>query len=164
MACFLYIAWSSDQEFRMTHLAGVPLVTCCNSDGVDQIVVPKSGGFCELLIKKLHVTPLAGYLGVWKLTHALSQRVWWPKLRETVTSFVHSYMTCAQTKDSTEVPPALLQALLVLQSRFSLLSIDFTTDLPLFHGCYAVFTFVDHLTKYKIIISCKMGDYTLTKT
>ena len=48
----------------------------CNYDGVDQIVVPKSGGFCELLIKELHVTPLAGHLGVRKLTHALFQRVW----------------------------------------------------------------------------------------
>ena len=64
MAHFLHIAWSSDPQFRVTHRAGVPLVTCHNSDGVDQIVVPKSGGFHELLIKELYVTPLAGHLGV----------------------------------------------------------------------------------------------------
>ena len=54
----------------MTYRAGVPLVTCHNSDGVDQIMVPKSSGFHELLIEELHVKPLASYLGVRKLTHA----------------------------------------------------------------------------------------------
>ena len=47
----------------MTQCAGVPLVIYRNSDGEDQIVVPKIGVFCELLIKELHVTPLAGHLG-----------------------------------------------------------------------------------------------------
>ena len=89
-------------------MQGYLLFICHNSDRVDQIVVPKSGGFHELLIKELHVTPLAGHLGVQKLTHALFQRVWWPKLRETVTSFVYSCTTYMQTKDSTAVPPGLL--------------------------------------------------------
>ena len=60
----LHIAWSSDPQFCVTHRARVPLVIRCNSDRVDQIVVPKSGGFHELLIEELHVTPLAGHLGV----------------------------------------------------------------------------------------------------
>ena len=66
MACFLCMAWSSDPQFCVTHCAGVPLVTHRDSDGVDQIVVPKSSGFHELLIEELHVTPLAGHLGVLK--------------------------------------------------------------------------------------------------
>ena len=64
MACFLCVAWYSDSQLRVTHHAGVPLVTCRNSDGVDQIVVPKSGEFHELSIEELHVIPLAGHLGV----------------------------------------------------------------------------------------------------
>ena len=152
------MAWSSDPQFCVTHRAGVPLVTHYNSDGVDQIVVPKSSGFCELLIEELHVTPLAGHLGVQKLTHALFQRVWWPKLYETVTYFCCSCTTCVQTKDSTAVPPGLLQPLPVPESRFSSWSIDFTTDLPLSHGCNTILTCVDCLTKYTILIPCKMGD------
>ena len=95
MACFLCIAQSSDPQFCVTHRAGVSFVTHNNSDGEDQIGVPKSDGFHELLIKEFHVTPLAGHLGVQKLTHALFQRVWWPKLHERVNSFVHSCMTCS---------------------------------------------------------------------
>ena len=102
------MAQSNDPPFCVKYCAGVPFVTHHSFDRVDQIVVPKNGGFRELLIKKLHVTPLAGYLGVQKLTHALFQRVWWPKLHEIVTSFVCSSTTCAQTKDSTAVPPGLL--------------------------------------------------------
>ena len=104
------MAWSSDPQFCMTYYSGVPLVTCRNSDVVDQIVVPKSGGFCKFLIKELHVTPLSRHLGVQKLTHALFQSVWWPKMYETVSSFVHLYMVCMQTKDSTAVPPVFLVA------------------------------------------------------
>ena len=75
MACFLCMAWSSDLKFCVTHRAEVSHVICHNSNGVNQIVVPKSGEFHEFLIKKLYVTPLAGHLGVQKRTHALSQRV-----------------------------------------------------------------------------------------
>ena len=142
----------------MTHRAGVPIVTRHNSNGVDQIVVSKSGGLHELLIEELHVTPLAGHLGVLKLTHALFQRVWWPKLRESVTSFVHSCTIYTQTKDSIAIPPGLLQPLPVPESRFSSWSIDFTTDLSLSHGCNTILACVDHLTEYKILIPCKMGD------
>ena len=82
MACFLYIAWSRDPQFCITHCAGVPLVIHHNSNGVDQIVSPKRSEFRKLNIKELHMTSLDGYLGVWKLTYTLFQRVWWPKLHE----------------------------------------------------------------------------------
>ena len=75
MAHFLHLAWFKDPQFCVIHHARVPLITHQNSDGVDQIVVPKSGGFCELLIEKLHVISLAGHVGIQKLTHALFQRV-----------------------------------------------------------------------------------------
>ena len=67
-----FMHWrSSDPQFHVTHRARVPLVTRHNSDGVDQIMVSKSGGFCELLLEEFFVIPLAGNLGVWKQTHAL---------------------------------------------------------------------------------------------
>ena len=62
-------------QFSMTSCARVPLITWWNSDRVDQIVVLKSGGFYEILIKELYVAPLADHLGAQNLTHALFQRV-----------------------------------------------------------------------------------------
>ena len=92
MAHFLCMAWSSNPHFCVTYLVGVPFVTCCNTDGVDQIVVSKSIVFYKLLIQELYVTPLDGHL-VRKLTQALFQRVWLPKLHEILTSFACLYMT-----------------------------------------------------------------------
>ena len=147
MACFLCMAWFSNLQFYITHHVGEPLVTCRNYDGVDQTVVPKSSGFCELLIEGLHVTSLSSHPGVWKLIHAFFQRVWWPKMSETVTFFVHLYTTCAQIKDSTAVPRGLLQPLSVPEFCFSSWSIDFTTNFPLCHRCNTILTYVEHLTK-----------------
>ena len=70
MAHLLCIAQFSDLQFYVTYHAGVLLVTCCNSNKVDQIAIPKSSGFYELLIGELHLTPLACYLDVQKLTYA----------------------------------------------------------------------------------------------
>ena len=81
-----------------------------------------------------------------------------------MTFFVRLYMICVQTKESTGVLPGLLQLLPVLESHFSLLSIDFTTYLPLSHGFNKVFTCMDYLTKYIIIIPYKMNSKTLTST
>ena len=102
----------------MIHYKGVPLVTHCNYDGVEQAVVPQSSGFHELLIEELRVIPLADHLSIQKLTHVLFQRVWWPKLHGTMTLFFCLYTTSAQTKDSTTSPPAasVLQPLPVLES------------------------------------------------
>ena len=67
------MAWSRDPKLYVTHHAGVPLIMYRNSNGVHQIVIPKSGGFCKLLIEELHVTTLASHLGIQKLTHTLFQ-------------------------------------------------------------------------------------------
>ena len=96
------------------------------------------------------MTTLGGHFGVQKLTHALFQRVWWPKLHETVIYLIHLYTTYGETKNSTTVPPGLLQPLLILESSFSSWSIGFTTDLPLSHEFNT------------IIIPCKMGDKRLS--
>ena len=150
MAPFLHITWSSDPQFCVTHCAGVPLVT---RHAIlmewTKLWSPKSVHFHELLIKELYVIPLAGHLGVQKLSsYIISKGFGDAKLHERVTSFVCSCTTFVQTKDSTAVPPGLLQPLPVPESRFSSWSIDFTTDLPLSHGCNTILTYVDCLTKY----------------
>ena len=66
--------------------------------------------------------------------------------------------------DQIMVPPGLLQLLPVPESCFSSWSIDFTTDLPLSHEYNTILTCMDCITKYTILISCKMGDKTLTAT
>ena len=64
MAHFVCMAWSNNLQFGVTYHAGVPLIMFYNSDGVNQILAHQSSGFRKLIIKELHVTPLAGHFGV----------------------------------------------------------------------------------------------------
>ena len=93
MACFLHIAYSNDPQFRVAHRSGVIFSESRNYDEVYQVVVTKSSGFHDIHIKELHVTPLTGQLGVRKMIHTLSQRVWWPKLHDKVASVIYSCTT-----------------------------------------------------------------------
>ena len=73
------------------------------------------------LTKELHVTTLACYFSVWKLTHALFQRVWLPKLHKIDTSFfVHAWLVHKQK--------TILQSQLVYCSPFQ------SQDLASLHG------------------------------
>ena len=76
-------------------------------------------------------------------------------------SLDYLYTTCIQIKDSTAVPPGLLQPLPATEFRFSLWSIDFTINLLLSHGFNTITTCVDYLKKYTILIPCEMGDEIL---
>ena len=157
MAHFLCMAWSSDPHFRVRHYAGIPLAIHHNSDEVDQIVVPKSDGFHELLIKELHVKPLASYLGVCKLTHALFQRVWWPKLHNSdfLCPFMHDLCTKKKHYSSstwfTAAPSSPQISLLYMEHWFYHWFMTLS-------WVYTILTCVDYLTKYTILIPCKMGN------
>ena len=70
-------------------------------------------------------------------------------------------MNCVQIKDRTAVPPGLIQTLLVPESRFFSCNIDFTTDLPLSHGCKTLLICVDYFTKPKTLFMYKKIDKIL---
>ena len=82
MAYILHMARYSNPHFYTTFYAGIPLVTCYNSDRVVQLVFPHGGGVYKLFIKQLLVTTLAGNLSIQKLIHGtppkglVAQAVW----------------------------------------------------------------------------------------
>ena len=55
---------------------------------VCQLVLPRSGGLCQLLLQELHNASYAAHLGVLKTTSALLEHVWWPNLAVDVKKFV----------------------------------------------------------------------------
>lgn len=58
------------------------------------LVVPRTGGFRNLLVSELHDSLLAGHLGARKTFLALSQRVWWPNMEEWVKEWVSRCPIC----------------------------------------------------------------------
>ena len=79
-----------------------------------------------------------------------------------VSSFVRKCEVCAKNKDRTQAPPGFLHPLEVPVTCFETWTIDFVTDLPWSKGCNAFLTCVENLTKYVVVVPCKMGDGTLT--
>ena len=75
----------------------------------------------------------------------------------TISSFVASFSTCQHIKDSTQHTPGLLQPLCIPSHHFESLTLDLITDLPLSHGCNAVLTYVDRLTKLCWLTLCFAG-------
>ena len=58
------------------------------------LVVPRPGGFRNLLVSELHDSLLAGHLGARKTFLALSQRVWWPNMEGWVKEWVSRCPIC----------------------------------------------------------------------
>ena len=56
--------------------------------------MPQGGGLRQLLLEELHCSALGGHLGARKLCAALFERVWWPRLRATVATFVAGCHVC----------------------------------------------------------------------
>ena len=65
----------------------------------------------------------------------------------TISSFVAGCSTYQHIKDPTQHTPGLFQPLLLPSHYFESWSLDLISDLPLSHGCNAVLTCIDCLTK-----------------
>ena len=79
----------------------------------------------------------------------------------TINSFVSGCSTCQHIKDSTQHTPGLLQPHPIPFHYFDSWSLDLITDLPSFHGCNTVFTYVNCLTKLCRLTPCFLGGFLL---
>ena len=163
MLQFVQLARSNDPNFRIIRKFTVDLLARQpQPDAPFQLVIPSGHGFRQLLMEELHNTVTGAHLGARKLTYALFARVWWPKLRDSVSKFIAACDVCKKTKDSTAKPTGLLHPLPIPTSRFTSWSMDFVTDFPLAQGFNAIFVCVDRLTKFTKLIPCFMGENSLT--
>ena len=78
-------------------------------------------------------------------------------MRSTYSYFVSGYSTCQSIKDSTLHTPGLLQPLPIPFLPFERCSLDLITNLPLSHGCNAIFSCMDCLAKLCRLILCFLG-------
>ena len=87
---------------------GVPLVYCCTPTSKNaQLIIPATHGLCNLL-DELHTSALAGHLGVRKMLDLLYQQVWWPKMRQSVATYVANCDLCKWVEYSTQQVPGAL--------------------------------------------------------
>ena len=105
-----------------------------------------------------HDHATAGHLGIQRTISLVSQRYWWPGLREFIRNYVKGCATCQVTKAGTTKPriplfPIMAQHALI---SFSVIALDLIVDLPPLEGYDSILTITDHdCTKASLFFPCK---------
>jgi len=55
--------------------------------------------YTQLIIKAAHCTPYAGHVGITKTLNRITDKYWWPSMREEVHQFIYTCTTCQRSKD-----------------------------------------------------------------
>ncbi|GJR15183.1 reverse transcriptase [Tanacetum coccineum] len=88
-----------------------------------------------------------GHLGVKVTSHKICSVVYWKGLRKQVKQFVRECLVCQKYKPDLAAYPGLLQPLLIPQTIWSSISIDFIEGLPKSQNKNVIFVVVDRLSK-----------------
>ena len=111
-----------------------------------KICIPE-GNFRVKLLHDYHCTPNTGHLGITKTINRLSPKFYWKNLRSDVIKYVRSCQ-CQRSKASNQKPAGLLQPLEPPKTKWTHVTMDFITPLPLSSkGNNGVLTVVDRLSK-----------------
>ena len=123
-----------------------------------QLVVRNAPELCRHLVAAHHDHATAGHPRIQWTISLISQRYWWPGLREFVKGYVKGCTTCQVTKVGTtklKVPLFPITARHALIS-FSIIALDLIVNLPPSEGYDSILTITDHdCTKASLFFPCK---------
>ncbi|CDJ46911.1 hypothetical protein EBH_0069500 [Eimeria brunetti] len=130
------------------------LRVCVN--GLWLICAPQFPEFLTHVLYTHHDHVTAGHRGQKKTYTALSKHYYWPGMRTYTNAYVESCAQCRASKSLNQTPAGLLQQLLIPSRRWSHVSLDFVTSLPLTTaGHDAMLVAVDSLSKRAHFIPAK---------
>ena len=98
---------------RVCHPGDKLFVLCdglvCHLHGVNKValVVPDDDVLHSDLLTKHHDSPLAGHLGLYRMTHVLATHYWWQGMYHDCRWHVHACKVCQVIKVSTQKPLGL---------------------------------------------------------
>ena len=101
-----------------------------------------------------HSSLLSCHPRVSRTLSLITQRFWWPSLREDAREFVSACPVCARSKVNRSPPAGLLSPLHVPHCPWSHISMDFVTGLPPSEGKTVVLTVVDRFLRWLILLPC----------
>ena len=73
----------------------------CFHHGREQLVLAHNDGFQILVLQKLYYTAVEGHLAASKMVKAIQAKVWWPRMRANMDTYVEACPTCQRVKDHT---------------------------------------------------------------
>jgi len=97
------------------------------------------------IIQLHHDVLVAGHRGKWKTTELVTRNYWWPGVTRDVGRYVEGCDMCQRMKNRMEVPAGKLKLSEVL--KWTHLTVDFITKLPLVAGKNAILVVCNRLSK-----------------
>lgn len=118
------------------------------SDNISwRLCIPDTKFIRDELCYEAHNTPTSGHFGPYKTYYLLSGKYYWPYMFKHVKKFVGSCDTCQKCKTGSAGTDGLLHPLNIPEQRWSDISLDFVTGLPLSNGYDTILVVIDRLTK-----------------
>ena len=117
------------------------------SSGVNKPYIPEV--MREVIMIVHHDIPIAGHLGQKKTIAKLSDRFYWPDMRDKIIEYVRSCHVCQLRKRAAQPTYGMLQQVKG-DYPFHTIAIDHITDLPKSYGCKYIITLIDLYTKFAI--------------
>ena len=118
-----------------------------------KIYVPNSSDLRRRIVTLCHDSKLAGHAGRWKTLELVSRNYWWPQMSRYIGRYVSTCDMCLRTKSHRQRPVGELNPLLIPNSPWDTVSVDFIVELPQSSGHDAVMVVVDSVTKRAHFVS-----------
>jgi hypothetical protein len=115
----------------------------------DMLVIPSCPVLKGKLLKHLHDSPYAGHVSERRTLYNVARaKLWWPRMYTEVTQYVKTCTACQRSKALNRKNSGLLIPLPTPESMWTLVSMDFITDLPLTkNGFDSIMVVVDKFSK-----------------
>jgi hypothetical protein len=121
----------------------------------DKLAIPAAYDLRKTLMREAHDANYSGHMGFKKTLDLLQRHYWWPGMRKDIESYVKTCESCQRNKSSTQAPAGPLQPLPIPDRRWSSVSMDLITDLPVTpRGYDSVLVLVDRLSKMAHFVPC----------
>ena len=110
------------------------------------VVVPQS--LVTLVIQNLHSSPSGGHMGITRTLYRARERFFWPKMQETIQSFVTRCPTCNRNKSDSKQGKAPLQPINISEP-FLFWAMDYMGPISeTARGNRHILVMMDHFTKW----------------
>lgn len=122
-----------------------------------KIYIPPDNALRREIVHFIHDAAVADDLGCWKTTELVQRDFWWPGMNVFIKNYVAGCAKCQANKPNTHptVPPAHPIPHGNSLDPWSVVSMDFITDLPVSQGYDSILVAVDHnVTKGVIFMPC----------
>jgi len=122
----------------------------------ETLVVPNDPAIRQAFLHAAHDAKFSGHLGAARTFQNLSRHYWWPGMRNHVRKYVAECTSCQRNKPTNQKPAGMLQPMPIPETPWSIVTMDFITDLPPTEaGHDALLVVVDKLTKMTHLVPCR---------